>query len=206
MTSESFASLIASAHAGQTAAIETILRHFEPWLKILARSQTDTHFGAKFDPADIVQQTLIAAVRDFPRFRGSSEPELAAWLRGILGHVLAHEMRRYQGTQKRDLAREVSFEQELTDASLRLGDLVPGPATSPDHAALCHERELRLAQVLERLPEDYRTVLVLRHLEDLPHDEIAKRMNRNPGAIRMLWVRALSRLRQELDNHPSLRP
>jgi RNA polymerase sigma-70 factor (ECF subfamily) len=59
------------------------------------------------------------------------------------------------------------------------------------------ERELLLAQLLERLPEDHRDVLVLRHLEGLSHEEIARRMGRSPGAVRMLWVRALARLQVE---------
>ena len=57
---------------------------------------------------------------------------------------------------------------------------------------------MRLADVLARLPEDYREVIVLRNLEGLSHEEVAHRMGRGIGAVRMLWVRALSRLRREL--------
>ena len=57
---------------------------------------------------------------------------------------------------------------------------------------------MRLAEVLARLPNDYREVIVLRKLEELSHEEVARRMGRGIGAARMLWVRALSRLRREL--------
>jgi len=57
---------------------------------------------------------------------------------------------------------------------------------------------VRLADVLARLPEDYREVIVLRNLEGLSHEEAARRMGRGVGAVRMLWVRALARLRREL--------
>lgn len=53
--------------------------------------------------------------------------------------------------------------------------------------------------MLERLPADYRDVLILRNIEELPFDEIASRLDRSPGAVRMLWVRALARLRDELE-------
>jgi RNA polymerase sigma-70 factor (ECF subfamily) len=59
------------------------------------------------------------------------------------------------------------------------------------------DRQVQLARLLERLPPDYRDILVLRHLEGLSHDAIAQRMNRKPGAVRMLWVRALARLQEE---------
>jgi RNA polymerase sigma-70 factor (ECF subfamily) len=95
------------------------------------------------------------------------------------------------------VGRERSLDETLSEASGRLGDLIPATGTSPSRKAVNRERELLLAQLLERLPEDHRDVLVLRHLEGLSHEEIARRMGRSPGAVRMLWVRALARLQVE---------
>lgn len=183
---------------GDSQAGNRLFRHFEPWLRLLARVQYESQFRAKFDPSDIVQQTLAEAVRAFPQFRGGTGPELAAWLRRILAHVLAHEVRRYRGAQKRDLRREVSLDQELTHASQRLGELLPADGPSPTEAVVGQERQLQLARALERLPPDYREVLLCRHVEGLSHEETAVRLQRKPGAVRMLWVRALARLRQEI--------
>jgi RNA polymerase sigma-70 factor (ECF subfamily) len=52
---------------------------------------------------------------------------------------------------------------------------------------------------MAKLPADYAEVILLRNIEGLSHDEVARRMGRCSGAVRMLWVRALARLRQELD-------
>ena len=49
--------------------------------------------------------------------------------------------------------------------------------------------------MLAKLPDDYREVIILRNLEGLSHEEVARRMGRGTGAVRMLWVRALARLR-----------
>jgi RNA polymerase sigma-70 factor, ECF subfamily len=171
---------------------------YEPWLRLLARLGVEGRFRAKFDPSDVVQQTLLEACRDLPRFRGETEAELMAWLRQILAHVLAHEVRRYAGTRGRDVGREVSLEQALAESSRRLGEALAAPGSSPSVRAGRLELELRLAEALSRLPEAYREVIVLRNIEGLPHEEVARRMGRNVGAVRMLWVRALSRLRQEL--------
>lgn len=201
------APLLVAFREGSAEAGDALLRRFEPWLRLLARSQMESRFQAKFDPSDVVQLTMAEAVKALPGFRGTTEPEFAAWLRGILAHVLAHEVRRYQGTQKRALDRELSLEQELTHASQRLGEMLPAPGPSPTQAAAAGERAHELARLLERLPEDYRTVLVLRHLEGLSHEEIASRLGRQPGAVRMLWVRALARLRAEAEGATSgLRP
>jgi RNA polymerase sigma-70 factor (ECF subfamily) len=76
--------------------------------------------------------------------------------------------------------------------------MLVAPGSSPSHQADRHEQEVRLAEVLARLPDDYREVILLRNLHGLSHEEVARRMNRSLGAVRMLWVRALARLRQEL--------
>jgi RNA polymerase sigma-70 factor (ECF subfamily) len=191
--------LFQALRGGDATAQGELLLRYQPWLKLLARLQLDSRFQGKFDPSDMVQQTFLEAYRAFPQFRGQSEPELRAWLRQILAHVLAHEIRRYHGTQQRDLDREVSLDQALEQSSQRLGDLLAAPGSSPSQQAARHEQEVLLATVLDRLPDDYREVIILRHLEGLSHDEIARRMQRKAGAVRMLWVRALTRLREELD-------
>ena len=126
----------------------------------------------------------------------ATEAELTAWLRQILAHALAHEIRRYRGTAKRDITHEVSLEAALAQSSQRLGALPAESGPSPSQQAARRELDVLLADVLARLPEDYRDVLIFRHLENLPHDEIAARMNRSAGAVRMLWVRALAALRE----------
>lgn len=57
-----------------------------------------------------------------------------------------------------------------------------------------------LAEALAVLPEDYRDVIVLRHLEGLGFAEVALRMGRTEDSVKNLWVRALARLRRTLDD------
>ena len=144
-------------------------------------------------------------MRDWPKFRGGTEAELAAWLRQILAHVLLHEVRRYGGARRRDIGREVSLEEALAESSRRLGAALAAPGSSPSERAGRHELELRLADALARLPADYAEIILLRNVEGLSHEEAAGRMGRGAGAVRMLWVRALARLRQELDLTPDAR-
>lgn len=198
MSDASFVTLLNHARRGESPAQGDLLRRFEPWLRLLARIQCESRFQAKFDASDIVQQTLLEAVRALPQFRGSTEAELTAWLRQILAHALAHEIRRYHGAQKRDVTLEVSLDAALAQSSQRLGAMLAESGPSPSQQAAQRELDVLLADVLARLPDDYREVLILRHLEGLSHDDIAQRMNRTAGAVRMLWTRALIALRQQL--------
>ena len=174
------------------------LLRYEGWLRFLARNEIDSRFAGKFDPSDAVQQTLLAAWKGWEDFRGNSEPQRLAWLRQILAHQLAHLARHYAGTQMRDVAREVSIEQSLSQSSQRLDAFLLASDPSPSQHATANEQRLLLSNVLETLPADYRQVIVLRNLEDLPHEEVAKRMNRSVGAVRMLWVRALAAMRDAM--------
>jgi RNA polymerase sigma-70 factor (ECF subfamily) len=196
---DSLTRLLNALRQGDASAQGEVLQRYQPWLKLLARLQIDTQFQGKFDASDIVQQTLLEACRDLRQFRGRTEAELLAWLRQILAHVLAHEVRRYCGTQQRDLGREVSLEQSLAASSQRLGDLLAASTPSPSQRAVQHEQEMRLADALSQLPGDYREVIVLRNLEGFSHEEVARRMGRSVAAVRMLWVRALARLRQTIE-------
>lgn len=190
--------LFAALREGDECVRGNVLMRYESLLMILARHQMHTRLRRKFDPADVVQQALLEACRALPQFRGATEGELVAWLRAILARVLAHEGRRYEGAKKRDIAREVSLENSLAQSSQRLGQMLAASGTSPSENAQKREQAVILAEVLERLPDDYREVILLRNVEDLPHEEIARRMNRGLGAVRMLWVRALARLREEI--------
>jgi RNA polymerase sigma-70 factor, ECF subfamily len=192
--------LLAALRDGDPAARETILARYRSWLQVLARMQINGRFRGKFDASDIVQQTLLEACRDLPKFRGGTEAELLGWLRKVLAHVLGHEFRRYAGTQRRDISCEVSLEQSLAQSSQRLGEMLAISGTSPSQQAANREQEVMLAEVLARLPDDHREVLMLRNLEGLAHEEVAQRMGRSVGAVRMLWVRALARVRKELDS------
>lgn len=174
------------------------LLRYEAWLRLLARNEIDSRFAGKFDPSDAVQQTMLEAWKGWDQFRGSQEPQRLAWLRQILAHQLAHLARHYGGTQKRDVAREVSIDQTLCQSAQRLDALLPSGDPSPSGMAVANEQRLRLAEVLQRLPADYQQVIMLRNIEDLPHEEIALRMNRTEGAVRMLWLRALAALKDAM--------
>ena len=55
-----------------------------------------------------------------------------------------------------------------------------------------------MAEALDRLSEDYREVIILRHLEGMGFAEVARRMKRSEDSVQKLWVRALASLRRSL--------
>jgi RNA polymerase sigma-70 factor (ECF subfamily) len=174
------------------------LEVYRSYLTILARMQIGRRLQGKVDPADVVQETFLHAVRDFAQFRGTSDRELAGWLRQILAARLADLCRRYCGTQARDVGLEQSLQVELDQSSHVLDAALVAPLTSPSQQAARREQTTWLAEALERLPADYRAVLVLHHLEECDFPEVARRMGRSVEAVKKLWARALARLRRSV--------
>jgi RNA polymerase sigma-70 factor (ECF subfamily) len=64
------------------------------------------------------------------------------------------------------------------------------------------EQAIILANALESLPTDYRDVFILRNLEHVPVEEIARRMGRSANAVYKLLMRAMAALKQALEEIP----
>ncbi len=125
---------------------------------------------------------------------------MAGWLRKILTSNAASLARRFYGTQRRDmrLERELADELERSSAVLDRGFIAP--QSSPSQHAAKREQAVLLANALKRLPEDYREAIILRQLEGLSFPEVAQRMERSLDSVKKLWMRALTRLQQVLED------
>jgi RNA polymerase sigma-70 factor, ECF subfamily len=175
-----------------------LLARYTNYLTILARVEIGQRLQGKLDAADLVQDVFLDAHRHFPTFRGTSELEFSAWLRQILAGVLANTIRRYYGTQARDLRLEQELWAGVNHSSCMLAGQIVSPGTSPSDAASKREQGLILADALVKLPADYHEVILLRHLEALPFAEVARRMGRSVDSVEKLWMRALIKLREAM--------
>jgi RNA polymerase sigma-70 factor, ECF subfamily len=194
--------LLAEARQGRRESLGRLLELYRNYLALLARTQIDLHVQGQVDASDLVQETFLDACRDFGQFRGTSEIEWVAWLRKVLIYNLARVVQKQVVAQKRDARREVSLERHLAaleHSSGRIEAALVGRHSSPSGQAQRRERAALVADHLARLSADYREVIVLRNLEGLPFAEVARRMGRSAGAVRILWVRAVDQLRHLLE-------
>jgi RNA polymerase sigma-70 factor (ECF subfamily) len=194
------AQLLAAARAGSRDALGQILETYRGYLLLLAQREIDPALRAKGGASDLVQETFLEAQQAFACFHGHAEDEMRAWLRQLLLHNLADFTRRYQATAKRKVNREVALGADSSSADREGGLATSGP--SPSELAVAHEQAQALQQALERLPDDYRRVIVLRYQEQRPFEEIAALMDRSLATVRTLWSRAIRRLRQEMGERP----
>jgi RNA polymerase sigma-70 factor (ECF subfamily) len=190
--------LLGLARQGDTTALGQLLELSRNYLELLARVQIGRRLRGKVDAADLVQETFLKAHRDFAQFRGTSEGAWVGWLRQILAANLAHLVRRYCGTQRRDVRLERELVDELNQSSRFLDQGLAASQSTPSHQAARREQAVLLADALKQLPAAYREVIILSHLEGLPFPEVARRMGRTVDSVKNLWARALARLRRWL--------
>lgn len=196
MTSTDSANLLDRARQGDEAARGEVLEAYRAYLELLAQVEVGRRLRTKVDTADLVQETYLEAHKAFPSFRGTTDAELAGWLRGILAVRVSLLFRHYLGTQRRDVRREQALEIDLDQSSRAIEFGLVAIQSSPSERASRQEQGVLLADALAKLPADYREVIVLRHLEELSFPEVSERMGRTLDSVQKLWVRALARLRQ----------
>lgn len=162
--------LVAACRAGRREAFDELARrHHAPLLRLAAV------LAGRDAAEDVVQETLLAAVRALPRFRGDSK--LSTWLISILRNQVFLGRR-----AKRRWPAPLQEEEERRRPA-------PEPA-GPD------ERLAGILDSMRELPEDLRTPLVLFHLEGMPYAEIARVMDCPVGTVRSRLFEARDRIRR----------
>jgi RNA polymerase sigma-70 factor (ECF subfamily) len=193
---DTISNLLEQARAGDRRALDRLFAVCRNYVIVVARTQVESWLQAKFDPSDLVQQTLLEAYRGFDGFHGATGGEWLVWLRRILTRNAIDLARHYGATDKRQVRREASLSPPAgMDSSANPWEPIAGE-DSPSQLLMLHERELLLADALTRLDPDYREVILLRNLQGLPFDEVAQRMDRSRPAVQMLWMRAIRRLQE----------
>jgi RNA polymerase sigma-70 factor (ECF subfamily) len=180
---------------GDDAGPDRPLESYREYLRLLARTGIDASLSGKADPSDLVQETLLKAHQHFDQFQGQTEAELIAWLRRILTRNLADLVRRFKAAGTRRVGREQSLDQLFDDKSRLVLGLVASNGHSPSQSAQRRELSIIVADALAALTADHREVVVLRTIEGRDWEEVARAMGRSPGAVRLLWARALKKLR-----------
>lgn len=193
--------LLTQARQDESRFLGRLLQFYYNYLRLLASAQIGEKLQARVSPSDVVQETFLDAHRNFGKFRGHTEREFLAWLRRILTNNLARLVEQHVLTEKRDVRREVSIDQfgvVIEQSTARLDQMLADQGQTPSAVVAGREYAVILADKLAEMPEDYREVIVLRHVQALSFMEVAKRMERSSGAARMLWLRAIAHLRQQL--------
>lgn len=179
------------ASQGDAAGIEDLLTRYLPRLRQFIRGQVDAQQRLHESVSDIVQSTcreLVAAGADF---EWQGEARFRSWLFTTALNKIRMRLRALRA-QKRDAGHREAIEADvLPDARAGI--------ESPSQVAMGVEAGERMERALDALAPDFREVIALARLAELPHVEVARIMGRSEVAVRSLLARALVALTRELD-------
>ena len=150
----------------------------------------------KVEPEDLLQEVSADAVRGLQDV-ALLDDEPFSWLCQIAQRRIIDAHRRFFGTQKRDAAKEVPL--GGPSAGTQQGGLINmliNSMTTPSEAFSRNAREEKLLVALSELPELQREALRLRYVENLPSKEIAKKLGKTDGALRVMLTRSLKKLEE----------
>lgn len=135
--------------------------------------------GNREEAQDLTAEVFHQALASIHHFQWRATP-FVAWLLGIANHLLSH---RWQRAAKQQEIPSDGLEQTGIDDKV--------------------EQRVMLFQLVSRLPDDQRQVIVRRFVHQRSLREIAQEMGRSEGAIKQLQLRALENLREHMkgDNH-----
>lgn len=177
--------LLTRARAGDAVAQNLLMERYLPALKIWARGRVPSQLRDLLNTNDLVQVTLLKALRHVERFEPRHQGAFFLYLRRILIHSIRDEIRK-----KERAPAQVSLQQTLPDAE-----------PSPLEILIGKDVEKRYEQALERLTSEQAEAVLMRIELGFTYEQIREAMGGpSPDAARMLVTRGLLRLSELIDD------
>jgi RNA polymerase sigma-70 factor (ECF subfamily) len=188
--------LVDAASEGDVAAVEELIALHLPRLRAFIRLRAGAPLRARESASDLIQSTCREILENVDRFQYGGEANFRYWLFTTAQRKIADRLEYYKAA-KRNVEREVPLEARSKQDAL-LADCYSQIA-SPSEQAVANELRDRMEAAFGKLNAEQREVILLAKVVGLSRSEIAEKMGRSVGAIRMLLSRSLSLLASSLD-------
>jgi len=151
----------------------------------------------KIEADDIYQEVATGAVQNMNQL-DFTEKGPFGWLCEIAQRRIVDADRKFSA-QKRARHKEIGIHGSPEQSQVGIANLLVASITSPSRAFSRQQKEFRLLQAMDQMPDDQRTVLQMRYGEGKPTKEIAESIGKTDGATRVLLTRALKKLKNLVD-------
>jgi RNA polymerase sigma-70 factor (subfamily 1) len=160
----------------------------------------------KMQSMDIVQEVFIAALRKLNEFEPTSKGAFLHWLSKIVENYIRDQIDYFSAQKRHSPVKELSLDETLrTDSGseMKVSEIIPSEDTSPSQYVSRKEIKRALDNLLLRLEEADREVIIQHKLEELTFKEIAQLYNKTEDAVRKQYHRALQKLISLAEEDPT---
>lgn len=185
--------LIDGLRCGHSQAYEELVREFGDRLLAIARR----YLRSEADACDAVQNAFLSVFNSIDTFNGDSQ--LSTWLHRIVVNCALMQLRarRRRGEMDKVEIDDLLPRFDTTGNWIEHGLL----STSPHRSVEASETRAIVRQCIDLLPDNYRTVLILRDIDELNTEEAAKLLNLTLSAVKVRLHRARQALKALLERH-----
>ncbi|HEY2467653.1 MAG TPA: sigma-70 family RNA polymerase sigma factor [Terracidiphilus sp.] len=194
------AALIAELQAGSEEAFAWLIsRYHQPIYSLLARTLHD-----RADASDLTQEVFVKVFRGVGHFHGESS--LRTWIYRIALHEASNQRRWWMRHKQQEIPIEQEMSERSSGAPIKLKEMLVDPAESPFEMAMHAETRARVEAALSRVPEPFRTTLILRDIEGFVYEEVSEIQGVNLGTVKSRLVRGRALLKAVLaESQPATR-
>ncbi len=183
--------LVQRVQQGDVAVFGELVRRYQDRIFTICLRQ----IGDRTLAEEVAQDVFLSAFRAISSFRGDAR--FSTWLfRIAINHC--KNKRLYNRRRARDQHEPLEGQSSDPDAPVRE---LPHPDRGPDAGVHRSEAELALAQALEQLEPEYRSIIVLRDIEDMAYEDIAEALDIAKGTVKSRLHRARSQLARLLSRN-----
>ena len=185
--------LLTAFRSGDAAAFDGLIEMYSAKLYKVAYAL----LGSRQDAEEVVQDTFLRAYRALGAFRGESS--LETWLHRIALNLARNK---YQWNHRRGAGLNVSLSQPADsdggDSGQETEQDVPDRRMEPDLVLEQDEIGTNIMKALSRLPDNIRETMLLRHVNDMPYEQIARKLDCKVGTVKSRLSRGREMLRDTL--------
>ena len=186
--------LVVLAKNGDESALARLCSIYSERICRIVRLRMGKGLRSKMESMDIVQDTLISALRGLENFTYQNEGDFLRWVSTIAENRLRDNLDKLQA-DKRDVRKEIPLidNRQTTQEGL-MGAFEPSDLTTPSLIMSKREDLNRLEKAIDKLKPEHREVIILAKIEGLSYLEIGKKIGKSPDAVRMIMSRAMTEL------------
>jgi RNA polymerase sigma-70 factor (ECF subfamily) len=186
------ASIVAELKAGSEEAYAWLIGEFhQPIYSLVYRIISDPS-----DAADTTQEVFLKVFRGIKHFHGESS--LKTWMYRIAIHEASNRKRWWFRHKAQETSIETPVGESDSDSRLELKDLLVDHSESPFENMAHEEIRARVEEELRKVPEPYRSTVVLRDLEEMSYEEIAEITRVSLGTVKSRLTRGREVLKRRL--------
>ena len=183
------AALVGELQAGSEEAFAWLIsRYHQPIYSLLARTVYD-----RADAADLTQEVFVKIFRGVHQFHGESS--LKTWIYRIALREASNQRRWWSRHKQQEVAIDQDLREGESGQSARLRDRLVDPGESPFDAIVHSENHTRVELALAKVPEPFRTTLILRDIEGFVYEEVAEIQGVSLGTVKSRLVRGRAHLK-----------